>query len=86
MKSPLLRPVMNLTLKANETPPTHNNRSRGAGGVWDKITRGFADVLYSTPNRVWCITRDSLNIVRGKNEIPAIRNHCTVGLRKLHRH
>ena len=21
-------------LKANETPPTHNNRSRGAGGVW----------------------------------------------------
>ncbi|SVD33691.1 uncharacterized protein METZ01_LOCUS386545, partial [marine metagenome] len=22
----------------NETPPTHNNRSRGAGGVWEALT------------------------------------------------
>ena len=27
------RRVKNWKLKANETPPTHNNRSRAAGGV-----------------------------------------------------
>ena len=34
MKTHLIR-----KLKANETPPTHNNRSRGAGGVWAE--RGY---------------------------------------------
>jgi hypothetical protein len=32
-------------LKANETPPTHNNRSRGAGGVWE-----VAAVVYYARN------------------------------------
>ena len=29
-RQPRARP----SVKGNETPPTHNNRSRGAGGVW----------------------------------------------------
>ena len=48
----------------HETPPNHNNRSRASGGVWVRIPRGFEGVLYCRPNRVWCITRVSLNIVR----------------------
>ena len=42
---------MNLTLKGNETPPNHNNRSRGAGGVWGVSATRTAVVKASGANR-----------------------------------
>ena len=56
---------------ANETPPTHNNRSRGAGGEW-----GIIQLMFSFIKKFF---RGTLHKACEKGNIEAVKQHLADG-------